>query len=130
MRITKDMLLNIAQDTVTKRVQEDPSIMAAYLHGSILSEEPLLGGTTDRPTFFSARFVFGGFSNSSRSVRSSGLSGANSTLYFQPFSSNFDSISLTLFSDCTVTTAGFRSVPNFPAFFPSNIFFIFSPSVQ
>ena len=47
MRITKEMLLNIAEDTVAKRVKEDPTIMAAYLQGSILREEPLLGGTTD-----------------------------------------------------------------------------------
>ncbi|MBN2503198.1 MAG: hypothetical protein JXB38_20640 [Anaerolineales bacterium] len=47
MRITKEMLLNIAQDTVEKLVRENPSIIAAYLHGSILREDPLLGGTTD-----------------------------------------------------------------------------------
>ncbi len=80
-----------------------------------------------RPTFFSAILVFGGFNNISKSLMSSGLSGSNSIVYVQPFSSNIDSNSFTLSSVCTFTIAGFFSVPNFAVFLPSNIFPIFSP---
>jgi hypothetical protein len=48
MRITRELLLNIARETVEKRVQEDERIIAAYLHGILTSETPpLLGGTAD-----------------------------------------------------------------------------------
>ncbi len=48
MRITRDLLSNIAEDTVAERAKQDASIIAAYLHGSVLtSEDPLLGGTAD-----------------------------------------------------------------------------------
>jgi hypothetical protein len=47
MRITRDLLLNSARDFVTRTVKADRSITAVYLTGSLLTEAPLLGGTTD-----------------------------------------------------------------------------------
>ncbi|TAK12673.1 MAG: hypothetical protein EPO32_07995 [Anaerolineae bacterium] len=48
MRITRDQLLKIAEDTVAERARADKSILAAYLHGSLLEgNEPLLGGAAD-----------------------------------------------------------------------------------
>jgi len=47
MRITKDLLHQFASDTVKQRRRSEPDIHAAYLMGSLLSEAPLLGGTTD-----------------------------------------------------------------------------------
>jgi hypothetical protein len=47
MRITHDLLLNSARDFTARAVKADRSITAAYLTGSLLSEDPLLGGTTD-----------------------------------------------------------------------------------
>jgi hypothetical protein len=47
MRITHDLLLNLARDFAAKAVKADRSITAAYLTGSLLTESPLLGGTTD-----------------------------------------------------------------------------------
>ena len=80
-----------------------------------------------RPTFFAATIVFGGFNKISRSLISSGSSGSNPIVNFQPFFSNSDATSFIRFSVCTRTMAGFFSVPNFAAFFPSNIFAISSP---
>jgi hypothetical protein len=47
MRITRDLLLTSARDFTDRAVKADRSITAAYLTGSLLTEEPLLGGTTD-----------------------------------------------------------------------------------
>lgn len=47
MRITRDMLIKLARDTVEKRFKPDPNVVAVFLIGSVLREEPLLGGTTD-----------------------------------------------------------------------------------
>jgi hypothetical protein len=47
MRITKDLLHKFAADTVKQRKRSEPDIHAAYLMGSLLSDAPLLGGTTD-----------------------------------------------------------------------------------
>jgi hypothetical protein len=52
MRITRDALLKVVQDTVAQRVRADRSLVAAYLCGSILEEEFLLGGTTDIDLIF------------------------------------------------------------------------------
>jgi|CXWL01.1.fsa_nt_gi predicted nucleotidyltransferase len=47
MRVTRDSLIRIAKETVQERVYNDPEIIAAYLTGSLLSAEPMLGGTAD-----------------------------------------------------------------------------------
>lgn len=48
MRINRQTLLKIAEDTVTQRARQDRSILSAYLSGALLSEEDcLLGGTAD-----------------------------------------------------------------------------------
>lgn len=47
MRITRELLLKNAEDTVAARTENDPNIIGAFLHGSLLSPDPLLGGTTD-----------------------------------------------------------------------------------
>lgn len=48
MRITRELLINNAEDAVAERVKEDSTIIAAYLYGSVLpGSEPLLGGSTD-----------------------------------------------------------------------------------
>lgn len=52
MRITVEMLLKLANDHVAQRVRSDGDIVAAYLHGSLLEEEPVLGGTADIDLFF------------------------------------------------------------------------------
>src|SRR5215813_11934543 len=82
-----------------------------------------------RPTFFSTILGLGRFSNSVKSEISSGLSGSSSILYFHPFSSNAAVTSFNLLSVCTVTTAGFFSVPNFACFTPSKIRIRFPTSV-
>jgi hypothetical protein len=52
MRVTPDLLMKVARDTVQQRTSADRDILAIYLHGSVLSHEPLLGGTTDIDLFF------------------------------------------------------------------------------
>ena len=47
MRITRDTLLKIAQDTVARQARADREIIAAYLCGSLLEDDFLLGGTAD-----------------------------------------------------------------------------------
>jgi hypothetical protein len=47
MRINQESLLKIAQDTVSKRVRNDPGIVSAYLCGALLEDNYLLGGTAD-----------------------------------------------------------------------------------
>lgn len=47
MRITRESLIRIAKETVQQRTYNDKTIIAAYLTGSLLTEEPFLGGTTD-----------------------------------------------------------------------------------
>jgi hypothetical protein len=52
MRINRNMLLKIANDTVEKYVSDDRSIVAIYLQGSLLSDSPLIGNTADIDLFF------------------------------------------------------------------------------
>jgi hypothetical protein len=52
MRITPSLLHKIARDTVSQRTRLDHSILAVYLSGSLVSGDPLLGGTTDIDLFF------------------------------------------------------------------------------
>ena len=47
MRITKESLLRIARENVSQRIHARPDLVAAYLTGSLLQDEPLLGNTTD-----------------------------------------------------------------------------------
>jgi hypothetical protein len=47
MPITRETLLRLARDTVARQVRRDRSIMGAYLCGSVLEDEFLLGGVTD-----------------------------------------------------------------------------------
>lgn len=47
MRINRDILLKIAEETVSKVVRRDHSVLAAYLCGALLEEDFLLGGTAD-----------------------------------------------------------------------------------
>jgi hypothetical protein len=47
MRITRDTLLKIAQDAAARQARTAPDLLAAYLCGSLLEDEFLLGGTTD-----------------------------------------------------------------------------------
>jgi hypothetical protein len=52
MRITSELLMRIARDTVGQRTRADRDVLAVYLHGSLLTQEPLLGGATDIDLFF------------------------------------------------------------------------------
>ena len=52
MRINRNMLLKIANDTVQKYVGTDRTLMAAYLQGSLLGDSPLIGNTADIDLFF------------------------------------------------------------------------------
>jgi hypothetical protein len=52
MRITSSLLHKIARDTVSQRVSSDHSILAIYLSGSLVTGNPLLGGTADIDLFF------------------------------------------------------------------------------
>src|SRR5688572_11042855 len=47
MRVTKDSLIRIAKETAQERAYNDSNIIAAYLTGSLLSNEPMIGGTAD-----------------------------------------------------------------------------------
>ena len=47
MRVTRESLLRIAKETAQERAYNDPDILAAYLTGSLLNVEPMLGGTAD-----------------------------------------------------------------------------------
>lgn len=47
MRITPEILMKIARDTVERRARSDRDLLSIYLHGSLLEGNPLLGGTAD-----------------------------------------------------------------------------------
>ena len=47
MRVTRESLIRIAKENVQERSYNNKDIVAAYLTGSLLTEEPLLGGVTD-----------------------------------------------------------------------------------
>jgi len=47
MRINRETLLGIANDTVAQRVRQDRGILSAYLCGSLLGDIFLLGGSAD-----------------------------------------------------------------------------------
>ncbi len=47
MRVTRESLIRIAKETVQERMYNEKDIVAAYLTGSLLNEDPLFGGVTD-----------------------------------------------------------------------------------
>jgi hypothetical protein len=47
MRITRDALLKIAKDTTEKTLAPNKNVTAVFLLGSMLSDNPFMGGTTD-----------------------------------------------------------------------------------
>jgi hypothetical protein len=47
MRITREKLLKFAQNFVEQQIFFKKRAVCIYLTGSLLSDEPLLGGTTD-----------------------------------------------------------------------------------
>ncbi|MBM3126507.1 MAG: hypothetical protein FJZ87_15795 [Chloroflexi bacterium] len=47
MRVTRESLIRIARETAQERAYNDHDIVAAYLTGSLLHEDPFLGGTAD-----------------------------------------------------------------------------------
>ncbi len=47
MRITRETLTRIAKETALKRANADPGLVAAYLTGSLRTENPFLGNSTD-----------------------------------------------------------------------------------
>jgi hypothetical protein len=47
MRITCETLIRIAKETAQKRALSDPGLVAAYLTGSLRTENPFLGNSTD-----------------------------------------------------------------------------------
>jgi len=47
MPITSEALIRIAKEHIIQVTRNDPSIIAIYLTGSVLTDDPLLGGTTD-----------------------------------------------------------------------------------
>ncbi|HLE13761.1 MAG TPA: hypothetical protein VI776_03360 [Anaerolineales bacterium] len=47
MRITPSLLHKIARDTVAQRTRSDRDLLSVYLTGSLLDDDPLLGGTAD-----------------------------------------------------------------------------------
>jgi hypothetical protein len=47
MRITRDALLKLMRDAVTRRTRADRNVIAAYLCGSLLEEDYMLGGVAD-----------------------------------------------------------------------------------
>lgn len=47
MRITKELLQKTARETVAARLRTEKDMVAAYLVGSALEDDPMVGGTTD-----------------------------------------------------------------------------------
>jgi len=51
MRITKESMLRLARDTALLRANQDRSITCIYLTGSLITDDPFLGGSTDIDLF-------------------------------------------------------------------------------
>jgi hypothetical protein len=47
MRLTRETLIRIARETAQKNALSDPGLIAAYLTGSVCTDNPFLGNTTD-----------------------------------------------------------------------------------
>jgi hypothetical protein len=52
MRITKESMLRLARDTAAINANQDRSIVCIYLTGSLVTDDPFIGGTTDIDLFF------------------------------------------------------------------------------
>ena len=52
MRTTKETLLRLATDTAAISANQDHSIVCIYLTGSLVTESPFIGGTTDVDLFY------------------------------------------------------------------------------
>lgn len=52
MRVTRESLIRIAKETAQERAYNDHDIVAAYLTGSLLNVDPMLGGTADIDIIF------------------------------------------------------------------------------
>jgi len=52
MRITRESLHTIARETAEKYARRNRALVCIYLTGSLLSDAPLLGGTTDIDLIF------------------------------------------------------------------------------
>lgn len=51
MRITKEAMLRLARDSAAIRANQDRSIVCIYLTGSLITEDPFIGGSTDIDLF-------------------------------------------------------------------------------
>jgi hypothetical protein len=51
MRITREILLKVAQEQIAQRVRSDHGLLAVYMSGSMNEDEYLIGGTTDIDLF-------------------------------------------------------------------------------
>lgn len=47
MRVTRDILLNLAKENAAKLTAKDRGLVCVYLTGSLLKQEPFIGGITD-----------------------------------------------------------------------------------
>jgi hypothetical protein len=47
MRVTPESLIRVAKETAQERAYNNPNVIAAYLIGSLLGDDPFLGGVTD-----------------------------------------------------------------------------------
>jgi hypothetical protein len=64
VRVTRETLIRVAKETAQKRALSDPALVAAYLTGSLRSENPFLGNSTD----IDIVFVHTGQPNSRREI--------------------------------------------------------------
>jgi Nucleotidyltransferase domain. len=47
VHITRELLVKFAREYVAKKTRPSNDIVAVYLTGSVLTEDPLIGGSTD-----------------------------------------------------------------------------------
>jgi hypothetical protein len=47
MRVTRDILLNLAKENAAKLTSKDRGLVCVYLTGSLLHQDPFIGGVTD-----------------------------------------------------------------------------------
>jgi len=52
MRITPELLIKLAGDVVSQRTRSERGLVAVYVQGSVLREQPVLAGTADIDLFF------------------------------------------------------------------------------